>query len=80
MLMRFAQDLLFGEYKPDVYDYWNFSSQSMFSSYFFFFLSPPFSSSLMSFLIIINLEPVVSPEQSYSSCNLLYLPCNQFLA
>lgn len=82
MLMSFAQDLLFWEYEPDVYDYWNFSSLSMLSSplLFFFFLSPPPSSLyLMSFLIIINLETVVSPEQSYWSCNVLYLPCNQFL-
>lgn len=37
MLMSFAQDLLFWEYEPDVYDYWNFSSPSMFSSLFLFF-------------------------------------------
>lgn len=30
MLMSLAQDLLFWEYEPDVYDYWNFFSQSMF--------------------------------------------------
>lgn len=67
MLMSFAQDSLFWEYKPDVYDYWNFSSPSMFPSLFFFFLSlsPLSSPPLMSFLIIINLETVVSPEQSY---------------
>lgn len=41
MLMSFAQDSLFWEYKPDVYDYWNFSSPSMFPSLFFFFLSLP---------------------------------------
>lgn len=45
----------------------------------FFFLSPFYFLPLMSFLIIINPEPVVSPEQSYWSCNLLYLPCKQFL-
>lgn len=70
MLMSFAQYLPFWDYKLDVYDYWNFSSQLMFS----FFLSlalPPSSSYLMSFLININLETVVSPEQNSSSCNVL---------
>lgn len=33
MLMSCAQDFQFWEYKPDVYDYWNFSSLSL--------LSPP---------------------------------------
>lgn len=39
MLMRFAQDLPVWEFEADVYDYWNFFTQSMFFPLFLFSFS-----------------------------------------